>query len=88
MFLFSLSFFSGADFQDLPDQLPMDATEIFLDGNVVGELHSHTFIGRKNLKALYLNHSLISSVQNHTFNGLAALETLHLEGNSIKELQG
>lgn len=88
LFLFSLSFFSGADFQDLPDQLPMDATEIFLDGNVVGELHSHTFIGRKNLKALYLNHSLISSVQNHTFNGLAALEILHLEGNSIKELQG
>ena len=65
----------------------MDATEIFLDGNNVGELHSHTFIGRKNLKALYLNHSLISSVQNHTFNGLAALQILHLEGNSIKELQ-
>ena len=27
---------SGADFQDLPDQLPMDATEIFLDGNNIG----------------------------------------------------
>ena len=79
---------SGADFADLPDQLPMDATEIFLDGNNVGELFSHTFIGRKNLKSLYLNNSLISSVQNHTFNGLAALEILHLEGNSIKELQG
>ena len=79
---------SGADFHDLPDQLPMDATEIFLDGNNIGELKSHTFIGRKNLKALYLNHSLISSVQNHTFNGLLSLEILHLEGNSIKELQG
>ena len=66
----------------------MDATEIFLDGNNVGELHSHTFIGRKNLKSLYLNNSLISSVQNHTFNGLSSLEILHLEGNSIKELQG
>ena len=79
---------SGSDFHDLPDQLPMDATEIFLDGNNVGELRSHTFIGRKNLKALYLNHSLISSVQNHTFNGLVSLQVLHLEGNSIKELQG
>lgn len=79
---------TGADFSDLPDQLPMDSTEIYLDGNTVGELHSHTFIGRKNLKALYLNHSLISSVQNHTFNGLVALQILHLEGNSIKELQG
>ena len=54
----------------------------------IGELKSHTFIGRKNLKSLYLNHSLISSVQNHTFNGLISLQVLHLEGNSIKELQG
>jgi hypothetical protein len=79
---------SGADFHDLPDKLPMDATEIFLDGNNIGELHSHTFIGRKNLRVLYLNHSLISSVDNHTFNGLAALEQLHLEGNSISKMQG
>jgi hypothetical protein len=66
----------------------MDATEIFLDGNDIGELHSHTFIGRKNLKVLFVNHSLISAVENHTFNGLAALEVLHLEGNSISKLQG
>ena len=79
---------SNSEFRDLPDQLPMDATEIFLDGNDVGELHSHTFIGRKNLKVLFLNHSLISAVENHTFNGLAALEILHLEGNSISRLQG
>ncbi len=79
---------TGAGFHDLPDQLPMDSTEIFLDGNNIGELHSHTFIGRKNLRVLYLNNSLISSVDNHTFNGLAALEQLHLEGNSITKMQG
>ncbi len=79
---------SSAEFQDLPDQLPMDATEIFLDGNDIGELRSHTFIGRKNLKVLYLNNSKILSVENHTFNGLAVLEELHLEENSIGKLQG
>ena len=79
---------SGAQFRDLPDQLPMDATEIFLDGNDIGDLHSHTFIGRKNLRVLYLNNSRIASVDNHTFNGLAVLESLHLEGNSITKMQG
>ena len=79
---------SSAGFHDLPDQLPMDATEIFLDGNIIGELHSHTFIGRKNLKVLYLNNSQLMSVENHTFNGLSVLEELHLEHNSISELQG
>ena len=79
---------SGARFRDLPDQLPMDATEIFLDGNNIGDLHSHTFIGRKNLRVLYLNDSKIASVDNHTFNGLSVLECLHLEGNSIAKMQG
>jgi Leucine-rich repeat (LRR) protein len=79
---------SNSDFKDLPDQLPMDATEIFLDGNNIGELHSHTFIGRKNLKVLFLNNSLLSAVENHTFNGLGVLELLHLEDNSISKLQG
>eukprot|EP00095_Tigriopus_kingsejongensis_P005757 snap_masked-scaffold28_size608977-processed-gene-5.4 protein:Tk05757 transcript:snap_masked-scaffold28_size608977-processed-gene-5.4-mRNA-1 annotation:"slit homolog 2 protein" len=79
---------SNAEFRDLPEQLPMDATEIFLDGNNLEQLHSHTFIGRKNLKVLYLNNSLISIVDNHTFNGLASLEVLHLEDNAISQLQG
>ena len=79
---------SSANFRELPDQLPMDATEIFLDGNNLADLKSHTFIGRKNLKSLYLNNSLLTSVENHTFNGLNALEILHLENNAIRELQG
>ena len=79
---------SSSEFQDLPDQLPMDATEIFLDGNNLGDLHSHTFIGRDKLRVLYLNNSRIISVENHTFNGLSSLEKLHLERNSIAKLQG
>ena len=79
---------SGSAFQDLPDQLPMDSTEIYLDGNDISELRSHNFIGRKNLRTLYLNNSNILRVENHTFNGLSILEELHLEDNRLKVLQG
>ena len=75
-------------FQDLPEQLPMDATEIFLDGNSLTELGSHTFIGRKNLRILHLNNSHIATIQNKTFNGLRSLAVLHLEGNELSSLEG
>ena len=66
----------------------MDATEIFLDGNSLTELGSHTFIGRKNLRILHLNDSRISTIQNKTFNGLRSLAVLHLEGNELSSLAG
>ncbi len=79
---------SAQGFNDLPEQLPMDATEIFLDGNDLTELDSHTFIGRKNLRVLHLNASGIQEVQNKTFNGLKSLSVLHLEDNRISSLRG
>merc|ERR1719150_170101 len=79
---------SSENLSDLPDQLPMDATEIFLDDNNIRELKSHNFIGRKNLKTLYLNHSKIFRVENHTFNGLSSLIELHLEDNILTKLEG
>ena len=79
---------SSENLSDLPDQLPMDATEIFLDDNNIRELKSHNFIGRKNLNTLYLNHSKIFKVENHTFNGLSSLIELHLEDNILTKLEG
>ena len=79
---------SSANFTDLPAKLPMDATELYLDGNNIGKLKSHTFIGRKNLRVLFLNNSNIELVQNNTFNGLPALTILHLENNKISKLEG
>jgi Leucine-rich repeat (LRR) protein len=79
---------SNAGFYDLPDQLPMDATEVFLDGNIFPELNSHTFIGRKNLQILHLNNSKIHTIQNKTFNGLKSLTILHLEDNDLTSLKG
>ncbi|XP_023709383.1 toll-like receptor 6 [Cryptotermes secundus] len=79
---------SGIEYTEMPSSIPMDATEVYLDGNNFGELSSHSFIGRKNLKVLYANNSNIAAIYNHTFSGLKRLTVLHLENNRIKELLG
>lgn len=72
----------------LPEKIPMEATELYLDGNDIKVLPSHAFIGRKKLKILFLNASNIETVHNRTFNGLKELEILHLNYNSISVLEG
>lgn len=79
---------SGAGYAGMPSGIPMDATEVHLDGNDFGELSSHSFIGRKNLKILYVNDSNVVAVYNHTFSGLKRLAILHLEDNKIRKLVG
>jgi len=79
---------SGAEYTEMPNSIPMDATEVYLDGNNFGELSSHSFIGRKNLKVLYANNSNIAAIYNYTFSGLKRLTVLHLENNRIRELKG
>lgn len=72
----------------LPEKIPMDATQLYLDGNDIRSLNSHAFIGRKRLKILFLNNSNIELIQNRTFNGLKELEVLRLDGNRLGELHG
>ena len=79
---------SGLAAEEIPRRIPMDATEVYLDGNVLRELQNHVFIGRKNMRVLYVNASGIESIQNRTFNGLNNLQILHLEDNRIRELKG
>lgn len=79
---------SNANFSEIPSRIPMDATELYLDGNNFQDLNSHIFIGKKNLRALYLNSSQISTIRNKTFNGLRSLEILHLENNLIEQIHG
>nr|XP_050864570.1 toll-like receptor 7 [Vespula vulgaris] len=79
---------SGLGVEEIPRRIPMDATEVYLDGNVLRELLNHVFIGRKNMRVLYVNGSGIESIQNRTFNGLNNLQILHLEDNRIRELKG
>ncbi|KAJ8883527.1 hypothetical protein PR048_015371 [Dryococelus australis] len=79
---------SRAGLTQVPPRLPMDATEIRLDGNDLGELGSHVFIGKKKLRALYLNASNVVAIHNRTFNGATSLRVLHLEDNRLHELRG
>ena len=66
----------------------MDATDVYLDGNQLGQLTNHAFIGKKNLRTLLLNSSAISSLHNHTFSGLKRLLVLHLDRNRLSQLTG
>lgn len=79
---------SGLGTNDIPRRVPMDATEVYLDGNNFRELQNHVFIGRKNMRVLYVNASQVESIQNRTFNGLNNLQILHLEENKIHQLKG
>lgn len=72
----------------LPEKIPMEATQLYLDGNDIKVLPSHAFIGRKKLKILFLNASSIETIHNRTFNGLKELEILHLDYNSISTIEG
>ncbi|XKL61644.1 hypothetical protein PGB90_001477 [Kerria lacca] len=79
---------SNADYSQVPSRIPMDATEIYLDGNKLLKLDSHVFIGKKKLQVLYLNNSNINVIHNKTFNGVEELRILHLENNEIETLEG
>nr|CAD7205431.1 unnamed protein product [Timema douglasi] len=79
---------SNGGHKSVPPKIPMDATEIYLDGNDLGELGSHVFIGKKKLQVLYLNGSNVVAIHNRTFNGVTSLKVLHLEENKIQELRG
>ncbi|XP_076170370.1 toll-like receptor Tollo [Ptiloglossa arizonensis] len=79
---------SNAGYKHVPERIPMDATEIYLDGNELGDLGSHVFIGKRRLEVLYLNNSGIAAIHNCTFNGASELRVLHLEDNALRELRG
>ncbi|XP_052873869.1 toll-like receptor Tollo [Anopheles cruzii] len=72
----------------LPDHIPMDATQLYLDGNHFPALPSHAFLGRKRLRILFLNGSSVETISNRTFFGLGGLETLQLDHNLIGALGG
>lgn len=71
-----------------PHSIPMDATDVYLDGNDLGNFTSQAFIGRRKVTSLFLNSSNILSVGNKTFNGLTGLKVLHLESNLISRFEG
>ncbi|GAB0100572.1 Toll-like receptor 6 [Sergentomyia squamirostris] len=79
---------SSAGYSELPGKIPMDTTEVYIDGNDLGILYGHSFIGRKNLRVLFANHSNIHEITNTTFAGLRKLMVLHMENNRLTRLNG
>lgn len=79
---------SSRHHSQLPDDIPMDATIVYMDGNKMPSLEAHHLIGRKNLRSLYINNSHTERIENRTFHGLSSLKVLHLENNLLKELEG
>jgi len=78
---------SNTGYTTIP-MLPMDATEINLDGTLIQELTSHSFIGKKNLKSLYLNATGLQRIQNNSLAGLKLLTVLDISSNPLTELLG
>lgn len=79
---------SSRRYSRIPSRIPMDVTDLYLDGNDMSQVGSHSFIGRKNMRILHLNGSNIHVIRNRTFNGLQNLLKLHLEHNYISTIQG
>lgn len=79
---------SGRNHSDSPKLLPMDVSEVYLDGNNIPFLTPHSFIGRKSMEVLVLNNSNIVTIQNSTFSGLPRLRVLRLDYNKIATLHG
>ncbi|XP_026476085.1 toll-like receptor 7 [Ctenocephalides felis] len=79
---------NGTSSTEIPKNIPIYATEIYLDGNIFQKLDNHVFIGRKNLQKLYLNSSNVEVISNETFAGLLNLQTLDLSNNKLQVFKG
>ncbi|XP_076047634.1 toll-like receptor 6 [Oratosquilla oratoria] len=79
---------SSQNMTRVPDRIPMDATEVYIDGNMIKNLSSHTFIGRKHLRILYVNSSGVELLDNETFSGLTSLNILYMHDNYLEALHG
>ena len=74
---------------DIPLLIPMDATELHLDGNALGHIGQQHFVGRQRIQKLFLNNSGVQSIGNNAFSALTGLRTLDLSHNAdLRELRG
>lgn len=74
--------------KSVPHNFPVDATHIYLDGNIYNELNESVFNSMRKAVVVYLNSSNIITVHNNTFSELRDLRILHLDNNKLKQLRG
>lgn len=75
-------------FAKIPDRIPMDVTDLYLDGLELLHLKGYALIGRKNLKSLYLNNSKIYSIERKALATQKSMRLLQLNSNFLTELHG
>lgn len=75
-------------FTNIPDKIPMDVTELYLDGLELLHLKGNALIGRRNLKSLFLNRSQIISIEPKALATQKSLKVLQLNSNHLTELLG
>lgn len=75
-------------FDSIPEKIPMDVTELYLDGLYLRHLKGNALIGRKNLISLYLNNSQVQSIEPRAFATQKSLKVLQLNSNALTELHG
>ena len=80
---------SNRNQSNIPLLIPMDATDIHLDGNHLEHIGQQYFLGRQRVQQLHMNHSGIQTIGSHAFTGLTSLKTLDLSHNPLlRELKG
>lgn len=79
---------SAVRFVNIPDKIPMDVTELYLDGLELLHLRGNALIGRRNLKSLFLNNSQLHSIEPKALATQKALRILQLNSNFLTELRG
>lgn len=72
----------------IPKELPIEVSELYIDGNQIPTLYPHLFVNMGSLKVLFLNNSNIVSIKNQSFASLRQLRVLHLENNQISVFSG
>ena len=72
----------------VPSLVPMDVTDLHLDGSNLTRLTQTMFLGRSRLKTIRVPSSNVHEVENGTFSGLDHLEVIHLGYNQLKQLFG
>lgn len=73
---------------DMPFDVPMTVTKLFMDGNSIPVVFKHSLIGRDQLIYLHMNHSGITVIENGSFAGVYKLQVLHLQGNQLVNFSG
>lgn len=72
----------------IPERIPMDVSDLYLDGLSLTSIRWNSLIGRKNLRLLYMNNSQIELIERKAFSTQKALKLLQLNNNQLQSLWG